>query len=119
LEYTINSPECEISKAVISGYIQELLQKYTPLSAKRKIASIRAFLNYLEFEELLDANPMKKIKTKFQEPKRLPRTIPLNFIEQILVVAHKEQEMATTQHGMLGHSSIQTTQIYTQVTSEK
>jgi integrase/recombinase XerD len=64
------------------------------------MASLRAFFNYLEFEEILDTNPMRKIKTRFQEPKQLPKTIPLRLIEQLLAAAIKEHERATTPFGL-------------------
>lgn len=43
---------------------------------------------------------MRKIKTRFQEPKQLPKTIPLRLIEQLLATALKEHELATTPFGL-------------------
>ena len=83
-------------KAEISVYITHLHKAFSPRTVKRKIASIRAFLNYLEFEEILSENPMKKIKTKFQLPQILPRTIPLAIIESILRSAYQELKLAQT-----------------------
>ena len=88
--------EQRLTKVVISNYLQYLHQKYPAKTVKRKLASLRAFLNYLEFEEILDANPIRKIKTRFQEPKQLPKTIPLRFIEKLLTVAQNEQKATTT-----------------------
>jgi integrase/recombinase XerD len=92
--------ECLISKAAISGFIRQLHQNYLPRTAKRKIASLRAFLNYLEFEEIISTNPMRKIPVKFQEPKQLPKTIPLRLIKQILIAALREHEQAQTPYGI-------------------
>ena len=83
-------------KTDILAYIAYLHKNYKPRTVKRKIASIRAFLNYLEFEEIISENPMKKIKTKFQEPQVLPRTISLTVIESILVVVYQEMKQAQT-----------------------
>jgi len=88
-----------ITKATIMEYIKELHQAYKPRTAKRKLASLSAFFNHLEFEEKIDVNPMHKIKTKFQEPKELPKTIPFNTIKQILLIAHMEQVKTTTKYG--------------------
>jgi len=99
ITYLGDITETALSKSAISGYIQELHQKYPSKTVKRKIASLRAFLNYLEFEEILDVNPMRKIKTRFQEPKQLPKTIPLQRIEKLLSIARKEQDLATTEYG--------------------
>ena len=68
-------------KAELSAFITHLHGNCLPRTVKRKIASFRAFFNYLEFEEIITENPMKKIKTKFQLPQTLPRTIPLPVIE--------------------------------------
>jgi len=87
-------------KAVISTYITHLHKVYSPRTVKRKIASTRAFLNYLEFEEIIQENPMKRIKTKFQIPQILPRTIPLNAIECILRAAYQELKKAKTAYAL-------------------
>jgi len=87
-------------KTEISAYIAYLHKTYTPRTVKRKIASVRAFLNYLEFEEIIFDNPMKKIKTKFQEPQVLPRTISLSIIENILAVVYQEMKQAQTVYAL-------------------
>jgi len=83
-------------KTEISAYITYLHKTYSPRTVRRKIACIRAFFNYLEFEEVLSENPMKKIKTKFQIPQMLPRTIPLKIIESLLRTAYQELKQAQT-----------------------
>ncbi|WP_461256958.1 tyrosine-type recombinase/integrase [Treponema sp. R80B11-R83G3] len=87
-------------KTEISAYITHLHKTYSPRTVKRKIASISAFFNYLEFEEVLYENPMKKINTKFQIPQLLPRTIPLTLIENILRVAYQELKLAQTVYAL-------------------
>lgn len=83
-------------KAEITTYITHIHKIYSPRTVKRKIASIRTFFNYLEFEEIISENPMKKIKTKFQIPQLLPRTISLTVIENILRAAYQELKQART-----------------------
>jgi integrase/recombinase XerD len=87
-------------KTDISAYIAHLHKTSLPRTVKRKIASVRAFLNYLEFEEILLENPIKKIKTKFQEPQTLPRTIPLTIIESILRITYQELKQAQTAYAL-------------------
>lgn len=72
------------SREQITNYLVLLQQKYRVRSVKRKIASVKAFFNYLEYEELLPDNPFLKIRIKLNEPFLLPRTIPLPTIEQLL-----------------------------------
>lgn len=77
--------QCENpEKEEIERYITELHRKYKQKTVKRKIASIKAFYNYLEEEEVIYVNPFRKIKVKFKETLVLPRIIPREEIEQIL-----------------------------------
>ena len=89
-----------LGKSELSGYITYLHREYSPKSAKRKLASIKAFFNHLEFEEIITANPITRMKTRFQEPKVLPRTIPLRAIEGILTAAYGGISEATTAYGL-------------------
>jgi integrase/recombinase XerD len=88
------------TKAELSAFFTHLHKNFLPRTVKRKIASIRAFLNYLEFEEIIIENPMKKIKTKFQVPQTLPRTIPLVIIENVLHTVYHELSQAKTAYAL-------------------
>lgn len=74
----------EPCKAEIEEYITELHKKYKQKTVKRKLASIKAFYNFLEEEELIQENPFRKIKVKFKEDRILPRIIPRDEIELLL-----------------------------------
>lgn len=71
-------------KNTIEDYITELHKKYKQKTIKRKIASIKAYYNYLEECEIIEVNPFRKIKVKFKEAKILPKIIPREEIEQLL-----------------------------------
>ena len=72
------------SKECIQAYIASLYDDYAVKSVKRKIASLKAFFNYLEYEEILEINPFAKMRVKIHEPFLLPRTIPLAEIKKLL-----------------------------------
>lgn len=74
----------EPKKAEIENYITELHKQYKQKTVKRKIASIKAFYNYLEEEELIVDSPFRRIKVKFKETTVLPRIIPRTEIERML-----------------------------------
>ncbi|WP_373218878.1 tyrosine-type recombinase/integrase [Ruminococcus sp. 5_1_39BFAA] len=74
----------EPDKERIEKYITELHKTYKQKTVKRKIASIKAYYNYLEEEEIIEDNPFRKIKVKFKEVITLPRIIPREEIEQLL-----------------------------------
>lgn len=71
-------------KDEIEQYITELHKTYKQKTVKRKIASIKAFYNYLEGQDLIDVNPFRKINVKFKETVILPRIIPRAEIEHLL-----------------------------------
>lgn len=71
-------------KEEIEEYITNLHKEYKQKTVKRKIASLKAFYNYLEEEEVISTNPFQKIKVKFKETTTLPRIIPREEIEQLL-----------------------------------
>ena len=70
----------DISVTEIEGYIADLHQNYKPKTVKRKIASIKAFYHYLEYQDFIPVNPFNKIRTRFRAPQTLPKTIPLHLI---------------------------------------
>ena len=78
----------EVRRELLSGYIQELNRKFSPSSAKRKIASIRAFFKELEYRELIGDNPFEKVRVRIQMPKQLPRVIPEDSVKKILRQAY-------------------------------
>ncbi len=84
-------------KAYLNEYISSLHQQFQPKTAKRKIASIKAFYHYLMYEEIL-TNPFDKINIKFREPITLPRTIPESIIETFISTMYKQRTLATTKY---------------------
>lgn len=79
-------------KASICNYISDLHKKYKPKTVKRKLATLKAFVHYLLIEDIIDINPFDKIETSFREPVLLPKTIPLNIINQMLCEAYIEYD---------------------------
>lgn len=85
-------------RSKIEAYITELHKKYKQKTVKRKIASIKAFYQYLEEEERMkESNPFTKIRVKFKEVESLPRIIPRNEIEKLLncmyaIIDHSEKK---------------------------
>lgn len=68
----------------IEAYITGLHKKYKQKTVKRKLASIKAFYNFLEEEEIIQENPFRKLRVKFKESVILPRVIPRDEIEKLL-----------------------------------
>ena len=74
----------EITSSVLENYLKTLHRIYKPRTAKRKIASAKAFFQYLEFQEIILFNPWSRVQSKFREPSTLPKLIPLYNIEKLL-----------------------------------
>lgn len=85
LQQYFNFVSCdEPDKEKIEKYITKLHKIYKQKTVKRKIATLRAYYNYLEEEEIIVDNPFRKIKVKFKETITLPRIIPREEIERLL-----------------------------------
>ncbi|MDD3363209.1 MAG: tyrosine-type recombinase/integrase [Hespellia sp.] len=79
-------------KEEIEKYITDLHKKFKQKTVKRKLASVKAFYNYLEEEEIIADSPFRKIKVKFKENVQLPRIIPKNEIEQLLNFMYRHMD---------------------------
>lgn len=98
----VSQSDSPLGKTCLTAYISDLHDKFKPKTVKRKIASLRAFLNFLEFDEQLTENPLSKIRVAFQEPIVLPKALPLNTIQKILrkVYSYEESCNTDTQHNV-------------------
>lgn len=77
-------PITQADKNILSDYLASISGSYKAKSLKRKIASLKAFFNYLEFEDYITVTPFRKIKCTVKEPKRLPKALSLFNIEKLL-----------------------------------
>ena len=89
-DYFNNISGVNISVDNLEKYIATIHIKFKPKTAKRKIASVKAFFHFLEYKSIITTNPFSKINIKFQEPIILPKTIPLPFVEAILKATYNE-----------------------------
>src|SRR6185369_8521178 len=65
-----------VDKHILREYIKNVSTGNKPKTIKRKLATIKAFFNQLEFEDTILVNPFRKIRIRIKEGKHLPRTIP-------------------------------------------
>lgn len=88
----------EITSTILETYIAKLHQQYASKTVKRKIASLKAFFHHLEYKEIIDRNPFNKLQIKFREPTVLPKTIPLQTIEDLLNTIYEHHASATSSY---------------------
>lgn len=84
----------------ICSYISLLHNTFKPKTARRKIATLKAFTHYLMIEDIIETNPFDKIETSFREPALLPKTIPLDTIKAVLSAAYSELSSAKTSYSI-------------------
>lgn len=77
-----------IAKLEIKKYLQSITH-FRHKTIKRKLASLRAMLNYFECEEESYINPMRKMQIRMRENVRLPTVMNLNELREILCTVHK------------------------------
>jgi integrase/recombinase XerD len=82
----------EINKTILREYIQSI-GFHKPKTVKRKIASIKAFFNFLEFEDRITISPFRKMKVQIREPKNLPTVMDLHEIEKILKSVYQKKSL--------------------------
>lgn len=92
----IGQENAQLTREMLVSYISDLQQHYKPKTIRRKIASVKAFCGYLEYEGLLCENPFSRLRLKLGAPLILPRTIPLSTIEAILATAYRIKKEAKT-----------------------
>ena len=80
-----------LDKKGINNYLDYLHKKYRQRTVKRKIASIKAFFNYLDYEERIENNPFNKIRVRFKEEQLLPRSVSQEIIEELLMYMHQQK----------------------------
>lgn len=86
----------EVVKENLIQYINHLHDSYKSKSVKRKIASLNAFFSYLEYEEIIEVNPLYKIHVDFKSEKRLPRIIQNSDLVAFYRQLYLEYEHART-----------------------
>jgi integrase/recombinase XerD len=80
-----------VDKFVLKEYAQHT-SNLAPRSIKRKLATLKAFLSFHEFEENILTNPFHKVKLSIKLPKQLPKVMTIRQIEDILKAAYKSKE---------------------------
>ena len=86
----------DITTPLLEAHIKNLHTLCKPKTAKRKIASLKAFFHYLEYRNDIETNPFHKMQIKFREPVILPKTIPLETLENLLIVMYQQYAEKTT-----------------------
>jgi integrase/recombinase XerD len=55
-------------------------------------------INYLDFDEQIEVNPISKVHLVFREPVTLPKSLPLSTIQKLLKAAHQSSKQQQTHY---------------------
>lgn len=80
-----------ICKEELKQYIQSI-SNFKPKTTKRKIATTKAMFNFLEYEDLIDASPFRKLRISIKEPMVLPRVMNMEEASRLFSAAYNELE---------------------------
>lgn len=80
-----------IDKPKIKHYLQSI-SSFKPKTIKRKIATIKAVFNYLEYEDKIIFNPFRKMRIQIREAKNLPNVMNIHEIEKIITSTYKTKQ---------------------------
>ncbi|MFA0960368.1 tyrosine-type recombinase/integrase [Roseivirga sp. BDSF3-8] len=95
--YKSDSQIGKIDKYVLKDYLKYIAH-FKPKTVKRKLATLKAFFNFLEFEDIIMVNPFRKLRVKIKEPRRLPNLMSTHEVQKIFKAAYTAKE-ATTSDG--------------------
>jgi integrase/recombinase XerD len=79
----------EIDKHILRDYLRELEENNKIKTVKRKIATLKALFNYLEFDDIIGVNPFRKMRIKIKEPLQLPGVMTLDEIKTLFQAIYK------------------------------
>jgi len=73
----------EVDKGRLRDYIRGLFESYKEKTIKRKVATLKSFFSFLEREDVIPVNPLRKMDIRIKETRRLPRTIALADLKRL------------------------------------
>lgn len=88
----------KIEQIDILNYINYLFdeKKLKDRSIKRKIISLKIYFNFLEDNSIIKTNPFTKLKFKFKQEKKLPKTLQKNEVKKLLETTYNELNSSKT-----------------------
>jgi integrase/recombinase XerD len=79
----------DINREILRIYLQSLFKSYKIKTIKRKLACLKAFFNYLEYEDRIVVNPFRKLRIQLKEPFNLPVVMMLHEIETLFKTVYR------------------------------
>ena len=90
-EKAVMGPE-EVDKQSIRGFLKQITETAKPKTIKRKMATLKAFFNFLEFEDLITVSPFRKMRIKITQDAHLPEVATLAEIKQLITHLYRQKQ---------------------------
>lgn len=84
-----------LEKECIKEYLV-VLNQFKPKTIKRKIASLKTFYSFMEFDDIIDFNPLRKMKIQITENKVLPSILSEVEVTKVIDYVHSLKNMGST-----------------------
>ena len=85
--YNLETDITKITKNELREYLKSL-SNLKSKSIKRKVATLKLLFNFLEFEDKILINPVRKMRINIKESRKLPVVMDLKEILKIFKVAY-------------------------------
>jgi len=80
-----NLPVDRADRRLLEQYVNYMgAEQFSVKTVKRRIACLRSFFDYLEYQELIPQTPFVRFRMDLKEPPKPPRTMPLSEVQQLL-----------------------------------
>ncbi len=79
-----------IEKEDLKKYLL-ILSNYAARTMKRKVATLKAFFSYLEFEDKIESSPFRKVRVNIKVEQTLPNILTVFEISSILRLAYQDK----------------------------
>jgi integrase/recombinase XerD len=86
-----------VTKVELRSFLEEI-SSLKAKSIKRKVATLKALFNFLEFDDLIAVNPWRKMKIRIKEPKVLPTVLDLSEVGRMLRSLYKRKQALEGKH---------------------
>jgi integrase/recombinase XerD len=88
-----------VDKHILREYLKIISVDNKPKTIKRKLATLKAFFNQLEFDDTILVNPFRKVRIRIKEGKTLPRTIPRCDIDHLFRTVYSIKQNTSDDSG--------------------
>ena len=98
---------CAVERDDLRAYLAYLEQQnLKDTSIRRKLATLKVFYSFLEDEKLIANSPTRKLKKKYKTCKRLPRVMSGDEVEKLLRTAYRRMKTTAGNSGFIAYKPI-------------